>query len=138
MAVTKSRVIGGREIEKALRDLPQKTARNVLRGMVRAGAAPIRDEARALVRRKTGLGAKSIVTRAGRAPDRNSAVAKVTVLGRAFYLRFLEFGTRYIKAVPFLRPAADSKNQEAVKAMGTYAGVRIEKEAKKLARGAGR
>ena len=84
--------------------------------------------------RKTGLGAKSIVVRSARSRDRNSAVAKVTVLSRSFYLRFLEFGTRYIAARPFLRPAADSKHGEAVKAMGRYAGVRIEKEAKKLAR----
>lgn len=137
MVQTKTRILGGREIEKALKQLPRKAHRNVLAGMLRAGAKPIRDEARANVARKTGLGAKSIVTRSSRTRDRNSVAAKVTVLGRAFYLRFLEFGTRFIAATPFLRPAADSKFGEAVKAMGRYAGVRIEKEAKKLARQSG-
>lgn len=134
MAIQKSRVLGGREIERALKALPDRTARNVLAGMVRAGGRTIRDDARARVRRKTGLGAKSIVVRSARSKNRNSARAIVTVLKRAFYLRFLEFGTRHAPAFPFLRPAAETKYTEAVGAMGEYAGVRIEKEAIKLAR----
>jgi HK97 gp10 family phage protein len=134
MAVEKSRVVGGRDIAVALKALPSRTAKNVLSGMVRAGGRPIRDEARARVRRKTGLGAKSIVVRNARSKTRTSARAIVTVLKRAFYLRFLEFGTRHAPAFPFLRPAAETKQKEAIREMGNYAGPRIEKEAAKLAR----
>ena len=53
----------------------------------------------------------------------------------AWYWRFVEFGTRKMRARPFLRPALEAKRREAVQAMKDRLSERIELEAKDLYRG---
>ena len=50
----------------------------------------------------------------------------------AWYWRFLEFGTRKMAALPFLRPALESRRREAVDAIKQRLSERIEIEAKAL------
>ena len=54
--------------------------------------------------------------------------------GDAFWSWFLEFGTRYMPARPFIRPAVDAKQNEAVEKMRVILSRGIEREIKKLAR----
>jgi HK97 gp10 family phage protein len=64
----------------------------------------------------TGNLASSIVARVAKRQDGleyNSVGYKVGVLPRAFYWRFLEFGTRHIVAKPFMRTAYE-KSRERV------------------------
>jgi HK97 gp10 family phage protein len=59
---------------------------------------------------------------------------KGTLSQDAWYWRFLEFGTRKMRAQPFLRPALEAKRREAVQAMKDRLSDRIELEAKALNR----
>jgi HK97 gp10 family phage protein len=52
----------------------------------------------------------------------------------AWYWRFVEFGTRKMRARPFLRPALEAKRREAGQAMKDRLSERIEMEASKLYR----
>lgn len=56
--------------------------------------------------------------RLGRAGFNNGAKAKTfETAGDAFYWKFLEYGTQKMPARPFIRPAYDSKKQEALAVM---------------------
>ena len=52
----------------------------------------------------------------------------------AWYWRFLEFGTRKMRAHPFMRPALEAKRREAVDAIKVRLSLQIETEAKALNR----
>jgi len=90
----------------------------------RKGAAVIvkeaKVEAKKKMRRRSGQLQKSITSRVMKRFElrgRNSKGQKVGVRGRAFYWRYLEFGTKKMSAKPFMRPAIESKKQEALKAI---------------------
>ena len=146
------------QLAKALRELPQRVARNGLRAAVYAGAKVIRDEAKLQAPVATGdLGAnqpprgtlkRSVIMK--QIPELSGAQKQtffVTVRhgkkyrkqGKkgnlsqdAWYWRFVEFGTVKMSARPFLRPAFDMKKHEAVTAIKTRLAQRIEQAAQKL------
>lgn len=148
---------GLQELAAALRELPEKIARNGLRAAVYAGAKVIRDEAKTLAPVSTGpvsqghpppgTLARSIVMK--QIPEQSgmsNQVFAVTVRhgkkyqkqGKkgdksqdAFYWRFVEFGTAKMAAKPFLRPAFEGKKQEAAEAIKQKLAERIEEEASK-------
>ncbi|OQS41823.1 HK97-gp10 family putative phage morphogenesis protein [Chromobacterium haemolyticum] len=73
--------------------VPVKLRNKVLRRGLRKGAALVRDEARRVVRRRSGLLAKSIVVASSRGTRRRGSIAyKVGLRSRAWYGRFVEFG----------------------------------------------
>lgn len=93
-----------------------------------AGAEVFRDEAKrnAAAHRKTGVLEKSIIIkRTEEGSDGNKRQEYVVTVrsgaygakGDAFYWRFLEFGTASTPASPFMRPAYESKKQEAAAVM---------------------
>ncbi|PRP71501.1 hypothetical protein BUE93_05745 [Chromobacterium amazonense] len=132
-------------ILRALDGVPRNLQRKVLRRGLRKGAALVRDEARRIVRRKSGVLAKSIVVASSRGSGQRGAVAyKVGLRSRAWYGRFVEFGhvkrgrgqkiaggerrrsaTRevlkgagqFVPPYPFMRPAAE-KLPDALNAVG--------------------
>ena len=146
------------ELARALKELPQRVARNGLRAAVYAGARVIRDEAKL----------KAPVAIAALGPDqpppgtlKRSIIMKqipelsgpqkqtffVTVRhgkkyrkqGKkenlsqdAWYWRFVEFGTVKMSAKPFLRPAFEGKKLEAVDAIKDRLSERIEQAAQEL------
>jgi len=146
------------QLAKALRELPQRVARNGLRAAVYAGAKVIRDEAKLQAPVATGdLGAnqpppgtlkRSVIMK--QIPELSGAHKQtffVTVRhgkqyrkqGKkgnlsqdAWYWRFVEFGTVKMSARPFLRPAFDLKKHEAVTAIKTRLAQRIEQAAQEL------
>ena len=148
-------VRGLKELNEALRQLPDRIARNVLRGATSAGAAVIRKEAKVKAPVYTGQ------VSAGHPPPGTlrravyqkqirelSSLVKQTFyvgvrVGRnaskkgldAFYWRFIEFGTSKQPARPFLRPAFETKKLEAIAAIKQYLTDRIPKEVDKLKKG---
>ena len=146
------------QLAKALRELPQRVARNGMRAAVYAGAKVIRDEAKLQAPVATGdLGAnqpppgtlkRSVIMK--QIPELSGAQKQtffVTVRhgkkyrkqGKkgnlsqdAWYWRFVEFGTVKMSARPFLRPAFDMKKHEAVTAIKTRLAQRIEQAAQEL------
>jgi len=152
-------VQGLRELQVALKALPQGIARNVLRGSVNAGATVIRKEAQS--RAPVSEGPK----RAGQLPagtlkrsvyqkqvrELSSLVRQTFFVGvhkgkkyrnqgkkgnlsqDAWYARFVEFGTSKMTARPFLRPAFEARKGDAVAAIKAYLERRIPEEVAKLA-----
>jgi HK97 gp10 family phage protein len=53
---------------------------------------------------------------------------------RAFYGRFLEFGTEKMRAQPFMRPTLDEDGQGAVAVFATHMKAGLERAAKRLAK----
>lgn len=149
------RIDGLKELQDALKKLPEKIARNGLRTAVYAGAKTIRDEAKVRAPVYTGpvseghpppgTLARSIIMK--QIPEESGMYRQtfyVTVRqgkkyrkqGKkgnlsqdAFYWRFVELGTAKMSAHPFIRPAFESKKMEAVEAIKTRLAERIEEEA---------
>ena len=121
-------VTGGEKIAAQLKTLPTKLQRREARRAARAGANVFRELARQFARpldddqTRENI-AKNIVTQESRRASRaaGGVVMRVGVLGGArktenkagkgnpggdtYYWRFLEFGTRKMRARPFMRPA---------------------------------
>jgi HK97 gp10 family phage protein len=154
------KVEGLAELAKALRELPDRVAKNGLRVSVYAGAKVIRDEARLRAPRAAqslgpnqpppGTLKRSVIMK--HIPELSTLTRqtffvtvrhgkkyrkqgkKGTLSQDAWYWRFLEFGTRKMSAQPFLRPALEAKRHEAVQAIKDRLSDRIELEAKALNR----
>ncbi|MEK7344935.1 MAG: HK97-gp10 family putative phage morphogenesis protein [Pseudomonadota bacterium] len=154
------KIEGLAELGKALRELPERVARNGLRVSVYAGAKVVRDEARARAPKAAqslgpnqpppGTLKRSVIMK--HIPELSSLTRQtffVTVRhgkkyrkqGKkgnlsqdAWYWRFVEFGTRKMRARPFLRPALEARRREAGQAMKDRLSERIEMEASKLSR----
>ena len=109
-----------RQLARLAQGLPEATVRQALH----EGAALIVDEARRLVPYATGNLHDSIAV----TDDRDARLyGKVNGSGfsvyvgpvgsnedgDAFYAQFIEFGTRYMGAQPFMRPALASKRPDA-------------------------
>jgi len=134
----RTRIQGAKELDRVLKRLPERVARNVLRGAVRKGAKVIEDE----IRRRTPVGATgnlkaSITQRGVRQVDKRTLTRQVGSFKggkfKGYHAHLVEFGTVKMSARPFIRPAIDSTNIEALAVMGKELGKGIEKAAAKLA-----
>lgn len=149
---------GLRELQAALKQLPDNIARNVLRGAVNAGATVFRKEAQSKAPVYTGPVSqghpppgtlrRSIVQK--QIKERSSLLNQVFYVAvrkgkqyqkqgkkgnksqDAYYARFVEFGTSRMPARPFMRPAFEGKKQEATQAIKDYLAARIPAEVQKL------
>lgn len=120
------------DISSDLNALSKAENGRVLRNATRSAATIIKDEAVRRAPKRTGKLAKNIVVLTQR--SRNGDIASgVHIRGRnprtgnsdnklktkdsrnAFYWRFVEIGTSKMAAVPFIRPAYDARQEEAVK-----------------------
>lgn len=159
MADSIMRLEGFNELAAALRELPERLARNGLRAAVNAGATIIKKDAQGRARVDTGalkanLYQKQIREQSGPMQQtfyvgvrrgvakyaNNAANRRAGNAGKAykndgstFYWRFLEFGTSTLAAHPFLRPAFESQKEAAVVAIGAKLDERIQKHARDLA-----
>lgn len=150
-------ISGLRELQDALKELPERVARNALSQAVNAGARVIREEARRMAPVYTGPVSqghpppgtlkKAIIQKgiaelsslfaqtvfvAVRHGKKYRKVGKKEINRDAYYWRFVEFGTANMSAHPFMRPAFEAKKQEAVDAIKDRLALRIEEEAQKL------
>jgi HK97 gp10 family phage protein len=135
------------ELLRAMKELPKAIETKCLRIGVAAGAQVIRKAAQDLVVRKTGLIAKAIRIGFNRKESTPGKVVyhifvsrkvkdKVNKVTRdAFYWRFIEFGTIKMAAKPFMRPAFDTTNKEAISVIKGKLTERIEIEAARLGKG---
>lgn len=147
-------VKGMRELSEALRQLPQRIARNALRQSVAAGASVIRSDAKARAPMATappgpgqplpGTLKRSILIR--HLSERSGLTSQTYVVGvrhgkryrkqgkkgnrsqDAYYWRWVEFGTVKMSARPFLRPAFEANKEKAVQVIGEYLARRIPEE----------
>lgn len=147
------RIHGAKEMEQVLRQLPDYIAKKVLTMALRRAAQPILDEARALapvgqeskgrVRVRTTKRGKVTVSNYGKlklnlrikdiSRHRSASATVAVTVGQAFWGMFIEFGTRFFTAKPFMRPAFEVKKIESLNLLGKSLGEEIEKAAKKLA-----
>lgn len=149
----------------ALRELPTEVAGKnggPARGALARGAKIIRDEARLNAPKDSGELAKNIVMKRDTKPRQSGVGERYTVgvrggskryantkrnvrkgragaeyktAGNTYYWRFKEFGTEKMKAEPFLRPAFESKKQQALSVIAETLRKGIERAAKKVAGG---
>lgn len=150
------KLIGAKEIEALLKQMPERIAKKVTVGALRAGAGVIARQARANVRANpsidSGLLARNITSRARKRSKKGAAVVSVGIARKAAqvvrkgrtkatkaspsrYAHLVEFGTEHSRAEPFLRPALDEKGSEAIARIGEAMGKGIAREARKLAQG---
>jgi HK97 gp10 family phage protein len=114
------KVLGLSELKQVLERLPQNVQRKVLSGAVRRGANSIRKD----VLTRVPVGKEEPHPKYGRLKDnirvirmkgatRTEARFSVTI-GRAYWGKFLEWGTSRQTATPFMRPAFDEKADQAL------------------------
>lgn len=121
------------DLDKELALLVKAESRGVLRQAVRAGAAVIQVEAQNRAPERTGKLKRNIIIANGKG-SATEATAGIRVKGanpsgtnsdstkkaisksNSFYWRFIELGTSKFPAVPFIRPAFDSKADAAAQA----------------------
>ena len=139
-------VKGLKELDEFLKRLPEQIQRKALMQATAAGARVLRDSARGRVPVRANPPSPIKVSKGatkGRMPGflrasigtwriKKGASGTVTYgvgsRGYAFYGKFLEFGTKYITARPFLRPALDSSYLWAIEAVASVLKQKIEKE----------
>jgi len=150
--ITTVDVKGLKELDDFLRSLPEQIQRKALMQATAAGARVIRDSAKGRVpvghhppikvdkkaskARLPGYLRASIGTWRIKKGALGTVTYGVGARGYAFYGKFLEFGTKYITARPFLRPALDSSYLWAIEAVAAVLKQKIEKEIAKQTRSA--
>lgn len=142
-------ITGLADLEKRLQEFPDKLAKNILAGAIRAGAVVIQNEARQLAPASAeahylGKGKSRVLIQPGelkkkgikvRLAPKKSRTLPITywvyVSKRNWYWKFVEFSTSKMAAKPFMRPAFESKKVEATERIREYLAARIDKEAAK-------
>ncbi|MEY9196635.1 HK97 gp10 family phage protein [Sinorhizobium fredii] len=141
---TKVKIEGFKELDKALQDLKQVTAKGVARRVLMKAAEPIAEAGRAnaplgptgnlkasygvgmkLTRRQSKLHRKQSPVEVFAGPNDPAAVQT-------------EFGNEHQAAEPHLRPAWDANNARALDIVASELGTEIDKAAKRAARKAAR
>ncbi len=143
---------GGEALQKFLTELPVKIEQNIMRSALRAGAKVIADEAKRNVPIQSGDLRNSIRLSTKSRRGRVSATVKAGNK-KAWYYRFVEFGTAAheikpknakslfvagifselvnhpgARAKPFMRPAFDSRSNDAIRAVGLKIKERLNKQ----------
>jgi HK97 gp10 family phage protein len=148
------------ELSAALKELPQRIGKSVLRGAVSAGAAVVKSTAKNMAPVATGplseghsppgtlkraiyqkqISELSDINRqvfyVGVRLAKNGSIGSknVKAYGRfdAYYWRWIEFGTSKMAAKPFLRPAFELSKYAAMDAIENELAKRIPEEVAKL------
>ena len=108
---------GRNELIKALKAVEEApTRKGKLERAALAGGRVVSYEAERRAPKDTGKAAKTI---RARHVSSGRGVARVAVgpSSKGYYLMYSEFGTSKMKSKPFLRPAFDEKQHEAIQAM---------------------
>ncbi len=133
---TTVRVEGLRELGVELSKLRADVAGRIGRAATAAGANVIVREARRLAPKKTGAGAKGIVSKRERNTNLTSEHAigyrKVSKADKngpkdGWYMRLVELGTVKMAPQPHLRPALENKKEQATQAVADRIRKRLER-----------
>lgn len=106
------RVDGTGDLIRKLRKLDDNMSAQALANATRAGALLIEGRAKELAPVRTGTLRRSIHTEIAESTPTHATVLVGT---DTFYAPFQEFGTRFMRAHPFLRPALDEMHGAAQK-----------------------
>lgn len=110
-------ITGLRGVNRALKALPPAVAKKVIRQSVRQALKPVRDAVKQEAPVDTGVLIKAIKVRAGkRKKDRISMAVRIgkgDFVGDQYYAAFQEFGTKKIKANPFMHRAFEHTAEKA-------------------------
>lgn len=139
-ASSRSSIKGVEQVTKVLRTLPDRVQDKVSLAAIRAGARIVAREAidyapsgTEPAHPKYGRLRDNIGVRTLRDKDRNNKKVAVHT-GRAYWAMFLEFGTRFMAARPFMRPALYHSLTAVYHEIGRVLGKGVEREAAKLRR----
>lgn len=142
MTKVTTELTGFDELQAVLRELPQAMQRRVYEGAVRRAAAimqraararaPVGKDPRSAASKKYGPGRRNIRVRRWR-NTKPGIVGFSVDTGRAFWLRFIEEGTRHIAARPFFRPAFDETAPASFDVMRDALLKGLEREVNRLA-----
>tara|TARA_R110002012_G_scaffold191997_2_gene359656 strand:- start:635 stop:1096 length:462 start_codon:yes stop_codon:yes gene_type:complete len=147
MELKAGKVLGSKELRKALSKIPYEVKRNKLwMAVMRASAKPIIDGARANINNDEGQLKKSIKafsTRASRklpalyvGPKASGGASnKNTDRGGGYYGAMVEYGTATAQPHPFMRPAWENKQSQAGDLLLTGAQKIVEKILKRETKG---
>lgn len=128
------RLEGAKELEAVIRRLPNKVRGRVLRSGAMAGAREVREAARqAAPVGETATLRDSIAARTQKTGARNGITIRVGPTRAGFYGLFQEFGTSWLPARPWFRPAWEASKGRALNRIGKMLGPAIERAAKRLA-----
>ncbi len=140
MARETVKLIGMRELERALAELPQATRRRPALNALRKGGEPIAKAARAYAPVDEGDLREGIMVGTSLARSQRGergAVAPVEMyVGPGQHPQAItqEFGTFKEPAQPYMRPAWDTMRYTALDLIGAHLGLEIDKTARRLAR----
>lgn len=145
MAVHTVQLTGFRELEKALRELPKATGKNVLRRVAKGALEPLADAAAAKAPQDEGRLAFSISvgekrTRRVRTGFKRSDGIEMamgpgnTLAGVLQYASFVEFGTVDTPPQPFMRPTWNAGADRALDYIKDNLWREIDKAADKVAK----
>lgn len=126
-------VFGHKEIERMLRQLPERTAKKVTVNALKAGGRVLVKGMKQRAPRRTGkLAASPTVSSASKATKQESHAVVGFLKPTSRRVHLTEFGTEHSPAQPFIRPTLDEDGAKAVKAIGENIGRGVEREARKL------
>lgn len=145
MSIT-MKVEGLKEVQTALRQLPDSTAKNVIRRVLRKAGQPIADRARELAPVEHGdlrdsIAVSTKLSKSQRRKHRKGGKDDVEVFvgaGPHPQAHLQEFGTSEFPAQPFLRPAWDQHKRGVLESIKGLMWEEIRKAADRLARKAAR
>ena len=107
---------GADELNAALRSVGLRAGGLVLKSAAIAGAEVIAGEAKRLAPRDSGDLAEGIHAEPGRI-QQGRAVMNIGIGKKQWYGELVELGTENMAAQPYLRPAFDTKAEEAIAAV---------------------
>lgn len=139
-------ILGGKELERALAQLPKATAKSVLRRALRKAAKPTVAAAESMVpvgptgNLKASISINTRLKVSQRGGSRSGGVE--IFIGASsppdYHAHLVEFGTVHMAAQPFMRPAWDSTQQEVLASISAEVWASLAKSARTLARKAER
>jgi HK97 gp10 family phage protein len=107
------KVTGAKEAAAALQQLPKELHGNAMGDVLYEAAKPIADEARRIVRVRTGTLRDSIKIALATKDQKAERGSAIFIGATEFYAHFMEFGAPQHPPYPFMRPAFDAKGKEA-------------------------
>ena len=127
---------GTKELESAFNELPKSMGKQVLLSAIKKAAKPVVTDAKDKARKRTGKGAKSIKARTNK--KLKPIGVSIGTSREEFHMMFIEFGTIFQPANPFLRPAWDANKNKVLNSMEKEIWNALTKKARTLARKAGK
>jgi HK97 gp10 family phage protein len=139
------KIEGSKELENALNQLPKALAKSALVSMMKQSAKPVLADAKVNVPKRTGRLRDSLIigaslSRRQKSSGSQKGFAEVFV-GASWpsgaHAHLIEFGTKNMSAIPFLRPAWDSNRDTMFKDIQKVLWAILVKKARTLAKKAG-